>query len=609
MTTRRKFLSHLSATTLAPLAIPTTAREHAPPVTFTEVHRGVDGGHHLPPGYRADVLLRWGDPLFGGLADWQPGVADPAGDPLRFGFNNDFVAYFPLGREQQGSLHGLLCVNHEYVTPAMMWPAGAGQAAGVRAHAELTALGHSVVEVRREDGHWHYRRSSRNRRTTGTTAVAITGPAAGHKRLRLADNQHGRMAAGILGACGGGKTPWGTVLIAEENFNVYFSGRSKLPRELASQQRYGVGRGTSFRHWAQHDRRFRADLNPEAANGYGWIVELDPYDPTRTAAKRTALGRCKHESADCVLAPDGRAVVYSGDDEVFEYIYRFVSAERFDPVNRDRNFALLDRGTLSVARFADDGTLEWLDLVHGSGPLTADNGFEDQGDVLIESRRAADLVGATRMDRPEEIETDPITGTVHVMLTNNPQRTTATTNAANPRPHNVFGHILRLYPPGAAAARDHAAADFRWDIALLAGNPRDSRHAASYPVPVSDHGWFAAPDNCAFDPHGRLWVATDQGRAWGLTGSADGLFVCDLQAGGAGIRRFFRAPMGAEVCGPEFTPDGETLFLAVQHPGVDGVPGASYDRPGTRWPDFDDALPARSSVLAITRENGGPIGG
>lgn len=613
MTTRRRFLSHLGATTLGSLTLPALAAPHSrAPLTFAEVSRGVDHTHHLPPGYHADVLLRWGDALFDGVAAWQPGLADPAGDPLRFGYNNDFIAYFPLGPESPGSRRGLLCVNHEYVTPSMMWPAASEASAAMRAQAELSALGHSVVEVRRTAAGWHYVRSPQNRRSTGHTPVAFTGPAAGHARLRHAEDPQGRTSVGILGACGGGKTPWGTVLVAEENFQVYFSGRSKVRRERVSQERYGVGRGTTFAHWAAHRPRFRADLNPGAANGYGWIVEIDPYDPARRAAKRTALGRFKHESANCVLAPDGRAVVYSGDDEMFEYIYRFVSEERFDAANRAKNFSLLDRGTLSVARFADNGSLQWLDLVHGAGPLTADNGFDDQADVLIDARRAADLLGATRMDRPEEIETDPHTGIVYVMLTNNARRTSAGTNAANPRARNVFGHILRLYPPAhAAATRDHAAPEFQWDIALLAGNPGDSHHAARYPVPVSEDGWFAAPDNCAFDPHGRLWVATDQGGAWELTGSADGLFACQLAAEreDAGIRRFFRAPLGAEVCGPEFTPDGETLFLAVQHPGVDGVAGASYDHPGTRWPDFDDALPARSSVLAITRQNGGAIGG
>lgn len=613
MTTRRRFLAHLGATTIGSLTLPALATRHSrPSFTFTEVSRGADHTHHVPPGYHADVLLRWGDPLFDGVPPWRPGVADPVGDPLRFGYNNDFIAYLPLGPEVPGSRRGLLCVNHEYVTPSMMWPATSKASAAARAQAELSALGHSVVEVQRAANGWHYVRSPRNRRTTGDTPVALTGPAAGHARLRHTDDPQGRTTVGILGACGGGKTPWGTVLVAEENFHVYFSGRSTVQRERISQERYGVGRGTTFTHWAAHERRFRADLNPGAANGYGWIVEIDPYDPARRAAKRTALGRFKHESAHCVLAPDRRVVVYSGDDETFEYIYRFVSDECFDPDNRANNFSLLDRGTLSVARFADDGSLQWCDLVHGAGPLNAANGFDDQADVLIDARRAADLLGATRMDRPEEIETDPTTGIVYVMLTNNAGRTPAGTNAANPRAANVFGHILRLYPPAhSATTRDHAAPEFRWEIALLAGNPRDPRHAARYPVPVSEHGWFAAPDNCAFDPCGRLWVATDQGRDWGLTGSADGLFACELDADrkDAGVRRFFRAPLGAEVCGPEFTPDGETLFLAVQHPGADGVAGASYDHPGTRWPDFDNALPARSSVLAITRQNGGPIGG
>lgn len=615
MTTRRRFLTHLGATTLGPLAFNSpafAAQRPRNPFTFTEVSRGADHTHHLPPGYHGDVLLRRGDALVEGLGPWQPGQPDPIGDPLRFGDNNDFVAYFPLGPESLGSRNGLLCVNHEYVTPAMMWPASSTTSTAARVQAELTALGHSVVEVQRAATGWRYVRSARNRRTIGDTPVALSGPAAGHPRLRHPDDPQAHTSLGILGACGGGKTPWGTVLVAEENFNVYFSGRSSEPRERISQERYGLGRGTAFTHWAEQHVRFRSDLHPGAANGYGWVVEIDPYDPTHRATKRTALGRFKHESANCVLAADGRAVVYSGDDEMFEYIYRFVSAERFDAGERAKNFSLLDHGTLSVARFADDGSLQWLDLVHGAGPLTADNGFDDQADVLIDARRAADLLGATQMDRPEEIETDPGTGIVYVMLTNNVRRTAATASGANPRAYNVFGHILRLYPPVVAGdSRDHAAPEFRWDIALLAGDPRDPGHAAHYPVPVSEHGWFAAPDNCAFDPGGRLWVATDQGRAWGLTGSADGLFACELDATheAAGVRRFFRAPRGAEVCGPEFTPDGETLFLAVQHPGVDGVPGASYERPGTRWPDFDANVPARSSVLAITRLNGGPIGG
>jgi len=615
---RRTFLAHLGAASFGGLiarTLPLRAADGETIFGFREVPRGVDATHHVPPGYRTDILLRWGDPLSAGTGPWRPGQPDPEGDSNRFGFNNDFVAYFPFPGTSAPSQHGLLCVNHEYSSPAFMWPDTSGTPLSPnlsfeRTASELAALGHSVVEVAFDDGHWHYRISNLNRRTTMHTPVAIAGPAAGHRRMRNSFHPDGTTTLGVLGVCGGGKTPWGTVLIAEENFNFYFSGRSKEPTEKRSQQRYGVSRWGRYRHWAEHYPRYRADLHPTVANGYGWVVEIDPYRPDRIPVKRTALGRFKHESANCVLNRDGRVVVYSGDDEIFEYIYRFVSHERFDSSDRENNFRLLDDGILSVARFEAGGRVDWIDLIFDQGPLTPENGFNDQGDVLIDTRRAADLVGATRMDRPEEIETNPTTGAVYVLLTNNVVRGPNDVDAANPRAINRFGHILRLLPPGAPGdSVDHAAGQFAWEVVLLAGDPADSTHAADYPVPVSADGWFAAPDNCAFDAQGHLWIATDQGRNWGWTGSADGLWACDLHGPGSGvIKRFFRAPIGAEVCGPEFTPDGRTLFLAIQHPGVDGVRGASFTKPGTRWPDFKPDTPARSSVIAITREDGGVIG-
>ncbi len=147
-------------------------------------------------------------------------------------------------------------------------------------------------------------------------------------------------------------------------------------------------------------------------------------------------------------------------------------------------------------------------------------------------------------------------------------------------------------------------------VARFAGDPPAApADGARYPAPVSASGWLTAPDNCALDPAGRLWIATDQGRRWRGTGRADGLYGCTLDGPARGaLRCLFRAPVGAEVCGPEFTPDGRTLFLAVQHPGIAGFQDGSYGRPGTRWPDFDDDVPPRPSVLAITREDGGIIG-
>jgi uncharacterized protein len=353
--------------------------------------------------------------------------------------------------------------------------------------------------------------------------------------------------------------------------------------------------------WGRHDPEFHLGSEPNAPNRYGWIVEVDPLDPRSVPRKRTALGRFKHEGAESVVAPDGRLVLYMGDDQRFEYVYKFVTAGRFDPGDRNVNRDLLDDGTLYVARLYDDGTLEWLPLVHGTGPLTAANGFHSQADVLIETRRAADLLGATPMDRPEDVEAQPGTHRVYVMLTNNSARMPDQVDAANPRPENYFGHVVEITEPGG----DYTAVRSRWDLLILCGDPSRPEYGARWNPATSANGWFACPDNCAFDPAGRLWIATDGNE---VTGAADGLWavVTDGDLRGAG-RAFFRAPVGAEVCGPCFAPDGATLFLAVQHPGE--VPGATYETAPTRWPDFESELPPRPAVVVIRRRDGGLVGG
>lgn len=593
-------------------AVALPARSDRPPLTFAGLPHGSGATHHLPTGYRAQVLLRWGDAICGSARVPALATEDAAHQFACFGYNNDFTAFMPLPRRSTNASHGLLCVNHEYTNPVFMWPdvdparPGAAMTAA-RTAVELAAIGHSVVELRLDGDAWTIVRGRYNRRISASSGVTLGGPAAGHARLATRDDPSGRHVAGILNPCSGGKTPWGTVLIAEENFDFAFSGRTDAPRERANHARYGVGRGGSYGWWAQHFPRYDVAREPHEANRYGWVVELDPYAPDSVPVKRTALGRFKHEAATCVLDRSGRAVVYSGDDEVFEHLYRFVSRDRFDAHAPGANRDLLDHGELSVARFHDDGTLEWLPLVHGHGPLTPANGFAGQADVLIETRRAADLLGATRLDRPEDVEANPLDGSVYAVMTNNLARPAAATDAANPRARNRHGHVLRLLPPGAPGADvEHAAAEFRWEMFALAGDPGDG---ARYPARLAEASWFSAPDNCAFDPHGRLWIATDQGRAWATTGFADGLWACGEERDGEPvIKCFFRAPIGAEVCGPEFTSDGRTLFLAVQHPGVDGLPGSRYLAPATRWPDFDPALPPRPSVLAIRREDGAPIG-
>jgi secreted PhoX family phosphatase len=446
-----------------------------------------------------------------------------------------------------------------------------------------------------------------NRRlSTRSTAIGISGPAAGHQRLKTEADPTGTKVIGVLNPCSGGVTPWGTVLIAEENVHQYFAGDPAGTAEAVNYMRLGL-KGEPEYGWGRLFERFDIDKELNEPNRFGWVVELDPYDPSSLPIKRTALGRFKHEAATCVLNPDGRVVVYSGDDERFEYVYKFVSAGRFDPADRAANLGLLDKGTLHVGRFDADGGLDWLPLVHGEGPLTGTNGFNSQADVVIEARRAADLLGATRMDRPEDVETNPITGRVYLILTNNTKREAGQVDAANPRGPNTFGHIIELTPPGGeGSAADHAATRFGWDIFIKCGDPKNPEHGANYHPLVTANGWPAAPDNCAFDKAGNIWIASDG--AAKAAGFADGLWVAPVAGSERALTKlFFTTPMGAELCGPSFTPDNQALFLAIQHPG-EAENEMSYEMPLTRWPDFKDGVPPRPSIVVITRTGGGVIG-
>ncbi len=590
-------------------------------LAFGEVPHGSDERHHVAPGYSARVLLAWGDPVTADAPPFDPARQSAGAQARQFGYNADFLAFMALPRGSGSSERGLLCVNHEYANEELMFPGFSdyndlGPMTAEQVAIDLAAHGLSVVEIARENGVWAPRRAGRyNRRlTAGETVFRLSGPAAGHARLRTSGDPTGTRVLGTLNNCAGGVTPWGTVLSGEENFNGYFRGDAAKTPEAANHRRYGV---MAWRNcpWGNFVERFNVEKEPNEPNRFGWVVEYDPYDRNSTPVKRTALGRFKHEGATVAIARDGRVVVYSGDDERFEYVYRFVSQDKYQPGNRAANLDLLDRGTLSVATFHDDGRLAWLPLIWGQGPLTPANGFASQADVLIEARRAADLLGATPMDRPEDVEPDPVTGRVYVVLTNNDRRKAAgdanpreRANAANPRAGNRSGHILELIPPGGAGTRaDHAADEFRWEIFLLAGNPANPQAGARYGAGVSPHGWLAAPDNLAFDKRGRVWIATDGMPSQAEPPAADALYGADTRGPGRALtRRFFSAPRGAEICGPTFTPDAKTLFLAVQHPAEER--GSTYETPSTRWPDFKPNIPPRPAVMVITKDDGGEIG-
>ena len=395
------------------------------------------------------------------------------------------------------------------------------------------------------------------------------------------------------------------MLLCEENFDGYFSGDPAKTNTAELLKRYGLVSESRFNPaWAKHYARFNIEKEPNEPNRFGWVVEFNPHNPDSVPVKRTALGRFKHEGCGLVVNPDGRIVIYSGDDERFDYLYRFVSRDAYTPNDREANRNLLDHGTLYVARFEDNGKLRWLPLIFGEGPLTEKNGFTCQGDVMIETRRASDLLGATPMDRPEDVEVSPVNGRVYVILTNNSKRKPDQVNPANPRAANRHGHILELLPPTDNNSRDHAADEFQWDMLMMCGNPSTDEGAKYHPQ-TSENGWLSCPDNSTFDQQGRLWIATDNAQE--DTHMADGIYACDVTGPGRALPRlFFSGPRGAEVSGVCFTPDNRTLFLSVQHPAEEA--NSTFSQPSTRWPDFSPGIPPRPSVVAITRRDDRVIG-
>jgi len=606
------------AATVSPLALAAAARAEVaattPSFSFPEVAAGVDERHHVAEGYDADILIRWGDKVQADAPAFDPMAQTAAAQARQFGYNNDYLGYIPLdGRSD----HGLLVVNHEYTNEELMFPGlgrqdGAAKFSGMTkdlADVEIMAHGGSVLEVKRAGGKWAIVDGSRYaRRITGETPMRISGPAAGHERLKTKADPTGTQVRGMLNNCAGATTPWGTWLTCEENFNGYFWNKAAAAAgpDAKALKRYGAP--GEWYNWGQYYDRFDVAKEPNEVNRFGWVVEIDPMDPASVPVKRTALGRFKHEGAANIVNQDGRFVVYQGDDERFDYVYKFVTDAKVDLANRAANRDILDRGTLYVAKYNADGTGEWMALVHGRGPLTEANGFKDQGDVLIHARLASDLLGATKMDRPEDVEANPKTGKVYVMLTNNSRRKADQVDAANPRADNRFGHIVEMMP----ADGDHAAATFKWEILVKCGDPAIASVGATFHPATTKDGWFGMPDNCAIDAMGRLWIATD-GNSGGKTGRTDGVWALETEGAARGTSKlFFRCPSGAELCGPELTPDLETFFVAIQHPGeaddesANAAP-ATFENPSTRWPDFKDGMPPRPSVVAITRRGGGKI--
>lgn len=590
---------------------------------FEELTWGNDETHHIAEGYDADILLRWGDPITADAPEFDVMNQSAEAQLKQFGYNNDYVGFTPLNAE---GTRGLLCVNHEYTNEEVMFPGlGRQDKAGFEGMTkelidiEMAAHGGTVVEIAKgADGKWAVVRDGKmNRRITPlNTEMTIDGPAAGHDRMKTNADPSGLSVIGTLNNCAGGMTPWGTYLMAEENFHGYFwtdvvdgDGKPDISAqpEAKNMKRYGVpGRWYA---WGKFYDRFNIDKEPNEPNRFGWVVEVDPRNPGAKPVKHTALGRFRHEGAETTVSSSGKLVVYMGDDNRFDYQYKYVSN---GVVSDDAavNSKLLSDGTLYVARFDEDGSVEWMPLVHGTGPLTTENGFASQADVLIDTRLAADALGATPMDRPEDAQPRG-DGTAYIMLTNNSKRTEDQVNAANPRAKSNFGHIIEVKEDGG----DHAATRGTWSILVKCGDPELAEVGAQWNPETSANGWFGSPDNCAFDADGRLWVSTDQGSKWGKTGKSDGLYGVETEGDLRGTSKlFFRCPVGGELCGPYFTDNGETLFLAVQHPGTDGTKAlkgferaSTFEDPATRWPDFDPKMPPRPSVVVVTKKGGGKI--
>ena len=553
----------------------------------------------VPKGFKADVLVRWGDPLWTQGVDFDHGNRGTgATQALAFGDNTDGMETF---KTDDGRT--VLAINNEYTNRSIIYgnresklPETADDVMKGKA-----AHGVSVIEVAKQGDAWGVVVNSvYNRRITADTPVELTGPAAGHHWLKTAFDPTGTRSLGTWNNCGSGKTPWGTYLTCEENFNGYFSSSEAvqdqkpivLPEGFS---RYGIGPKDWGYAWAMADERFDIAKHPNEPHRAGYIVEIDPLDPAATPKKRTALGRFKHENAAVVVADNGHVVVYMGDDERGEFLYRYVSNGKY--VDGGDTSSLLVDGKLFVAKFSDDGKGEWVELTPAS------TGMPSMAEICIHTRQAGSAVGATTMDRPEWVAANPLMAEVYCCLTNNKNRGVkpnaggddTAVNGPNPREKNHYGQIVRWRP----ASGDHTAAGFEWDLFVIAGNPtvHDDAYAGSKNVTVDN--MFNSPDGLVFDSQGGLWIQTDgnysNAKDFAGMGNNQMLFA-DPKSGE--IKRFMVGPNECEITGLTWSPDRKTMFVGIQHPGEKG---------NSHWPEGGNATP-RSAIIAVTREDGGLIG-
>lgn len=573
---------------------------------FAAVPVGRDDAIILPDGYVSNVILSWGEPITGAYPAYLDGGMNSGSDQeQQMGMHHDGMHYFAI-RSGDPNSHGLLVMNHEYIDQNALHPSGPTTINGARdadqVRKEIAAHGISVVEIRRNGGEWKTVRSRYNRRITGATEMSITGPVRSHDKVRTQFSPDGTRTRGTLNNCAHGYTPWGTYLTCEENWAGYFVNRGERPRE---QVRYGVPTVASRYGWDTVEPRFDATpSNGSAAqdyrnepNMYGWIVEIDPYNPSSMPAKRSAMGRFGHEGVVFAQPRAGQPVVaYMGDDAQNEYIYKFVSRDSYLPGSRG-NRQLLENGMLYVARFNENGSGDWLpldmeDAAFRAAAAEAGVVFSDQGDVLLNTRLAADILGATRMDRPEWGAFDPTSGMAYFTLTNNSSRTPSSTDEVNPRGPNPYGHIVRFLDEPRFGGPDQ----FTWDIFMLSGTQADSLDPNGNAL--TDENIHASPDGLWFDNSGLLWIQTDMSGSQLTSGPFGNNAMLAADPTDGRVKRFLVGPVGCEVTGVVTTPDRRTMFVNIQHPGE---PGPSS------WPDGGMLRP-RSSTVVVTRADGGIVG-
>lgn len=628
---RRDVLAGGLATALAALFVRPSDGRAGNRLDFKPVPVSLADCVAVPKGYRVQVLLPWGEPFLGSMPAFA--INNSGEDQeMQIGSHHDGMHFFAIDGHTDD---GLLVINHEYAEPRLMHASASGLRLGVddaylidgRRPAdavlkEMNAHGVSVVRIRRgADGGWAAVADPRNRRITALTPTELAGPVRSSNFVKTKYSPDGTSVRGTLSNCASGATPWNTYLAAEENWALYFrnddskDGKPDQPREHSQ---YRVPRGKTCYHWELADTgddafvRFDASRKAPSPtedyrnepNAFGWMVEIDPFQPDAVPVKRTALGRFAHEGVVFAPATEGKPLVcYSGDDAMFQFIYKFVSAQPFS--NASAGGHLLDDGTLYVARFNEDGTGDWLALTVGQNGLTMENGFRSQAEVLVNTRAAAKHVGATRMDRPESGAIEPTTGAVYFSLTSNVKRKPDEVDKANPRAENYFGHIVRWTEEDA----DHAVIRFRWDLFVIGGDQASGRDLTGRPL--DENNLFACPDGLWFDADGRLWIQTDisdsflnKGRYEPFGNNA--MLCADPQTGE--IRRFLTGPLGQEITGVTTTPDGRTMFVNVQHPGAHtSADEFAQGRLGSHWPAGGSAVP-RSATLVITREDGGIVG-